>query len=409
MKKFLSFVAIGVLLCTQVFAEAQAQRVRSGAVSQRSSADVEGQRQQKQGRIEELQKDISEKKQDRTRLQAELDKSEKEIRAVRESLSALAKEKRVIEKRLSSQKTKAAELEGQLAKETEVFEELKRQMLEVRAQQQNPDWAYADPNQRRRAQVMLQLLSQKSSESIERLKKSRKNLERVLTQSKKTSSQLAKTESSEKRAQESLRKERRARQRAVAQLDKELSVSATTLKKLQKDEGRLAALVTRLQAREAKAQAQSKVASAGAAKKEAAQIALRTAPGTGSRKVVMPPVEGKQIAGYGQVRKVGNQSQKWKGIVYSVENEQPVHAVRAGKVVFSDYLRGYGNLLIIDHGKGYFSVYGNNVSLNKDIGDSVQAGDVISRVGKNDGSLSVLYFEIRHNGKPINPVSWINS
>ena len=54
------------------------------------------------------------------------------------------------------------------------------------------------------------------------------------------------------------------------------------------------------------------------------------------------------------------------------------------KVVFADYLRGYGNLIILDHGAGYFTVYGNNATLEKDIGDKVKAGDVISRAGKNE-------------------------
>ena len=98
----------------------------------------------------------------------------------------------------------------------------------------------------------------------------------------------------------------------------------------------------------------------------------------------------------------------WKGMIFSVKDERPVKAVRAGKVVFSDYLRGYGNMIIIDHGKGYFTVYGNNSSLEKDIGDYVQAGETISRVGSKENDLTILYFELRYKGKPIDPAKWLN-
>ncbi len=70
-------------------------------------------------------------------------------------------------------------------------------------------------------------------------------------------------------------------------------------------------------------------------------------------------------------------------------------AVRAGKVVFADYLKGYGNLLVIDHGRGYFTVYGcNNSSMEKDIGDLVEAGEIISHVGSKESDLSVFILRV---------------
>lgn len=88
--------------------------------------------------------------------------------------------------------------------------------------------------------------------------------------------------------------------------------------------------------------------------------------------------------------------------------EGEVRAVAAGRVVFADWLRGFGNLIIVDHGDGYLSVYGNNEALLKGIGDAVNAGDSIASVGNSGGaSESGLYFELRHQGQALDPAKWV--
>ena len=84
-----------------------------------------------------------------------------------------------------------------------------------------------------------------------------------------------------------------------------------------------------------------------------------------------------------------------------------VQAISHGRIAFSDWLRGFGLLIIIDHGDGYMSLYGGNQSLYKEVGDWVGAGEVIASVGNSGGREETgLYFEIRHNGKPTNPLKW---
>ena len=79
-----------------------------------------------------------------------------------------------------------------------------------------------------------------------------------------------------------------------------------------------------------------------------------------------------------------------------------------GRVVFSDWMRGFGNLLIVDHGHDYLSIYGNNESLFRQAGDSVGSGDAIARVGNSGGNPETgLYFELRHQGKPFDPLAWV--
>ena len=87
-----------------------------------------------------------------------------------------------------------------------------------------------------------------------------------------------------------------------------------------------------------------------------------------------------------------------------------MRAISHGRVAYADWLRGYGLLIIVDHGEGYMSLYGHNQSLFKETGDWVEAGEVIGSVGKSGGQdEAALYFEIRYNGKPRNPAKWCKS
>jgi septal ring factor EnvC (AmiA/AmiB activator) len=117
------------------------------------------------------------------------------------------------------------------------------------------------------------------------------------------------------------------------------------------------------------------------------------------------PASGKISNVFGKKRKAGRLS--WNGIVIKAPEGRDVHAVARGRVAYADWLRGYGLLMIIDHGDGYMSLYGHNQSLFKETGDWVEAGEEIASIGNSGGQQhSGLYFEIRHNGKPTNPGKW---
>ena len=117
------------------------------------------------------------------------------------------------------------------------------------------------------------------------------------------------------------------------------------------------------------------------------------------------PVAGKVAHGFGHQRNQGKL--RWDGVFIDAEAGEPVHAVHYGRVVFSDWLRGFGLLLIISHGDGYMSLYGHNQALYRDTGDWVTAGEVIATVGNSGGqNRDGLYFEIRVAGKPTDPQKW---
>ncbi|HXD51159.1 MAG TPA: peptidoglycan DD-metalloendopeptidase family protein, partial [Burkholderiales bacterium] len=99
-----------------------------------------------------------------------------------------------------------------------------------------------------------------------------------------------------------------------------------------------------------------------------------------------------------------------QGVLIAIAGGSEVHAVSHGRVVYADWLRGYGLLLIIDHGDGYLSLYGYNETLLKDVGDWVDAGDVVATSGDSGGRKTAgLYFELRHDGKPLDPGAWMRA
>ncbi len=117
------------------------------------------------------------------------------------------------------------------------------------------------------------------------------------------------------------------------------------------------------------------------------------------------PVAGQPSHRFGEVR-AGDLT--WNGWLIPASTGTEVRSVAHGRVAYADWLRGYGLILIIDHGDGYMSLYAHNEALLRDVGDWVAPGEVIATVGNSGGvTESGLYFELRRNGDPINPAAWL--
>ena len=165
-----------------------------------------------------------------------------------------------------------------------------------------------------------------------------------------------------------------------------------------------------MRAAAARAEAERRAA-AERARREAARTGApppKTTPpaGTGLRVGgVGWPLTGNLIAGYGGKLPDGGSS---SGLLIGAAAGTPVKAVADGKVVFGDWMNGYGLILIVDHGNGYMSLYAHNEALLRDVGDAVKRGDAVASVG-NSGSAgpTALYFELRRDGDPVNPNVWL--
>lgn len=117
------------------------------------------------------------------------------------------------------------------------------------------------------------------------------------------------------------------------------------------------------------------------------------------------PVRGDVTNRFGSSR--SDTGVSWKGLFIRANEGSHVKSVASGRVVFADWMRGFGNLIIVDHGSGYMSLYGNNQAVLKQVGDEVSAGDNIAAVGNSGGNESSgLYYELRRASKPFDPLSW---
>ena len=223
-------------------------------------------------------------------------------------------------------------------------------------------------------------------DQIEQLDHQLQELQLVEQAIKSTTAQLEHDKQEKLAEKQILEDHHNQRATLLASLNAQFQEKDAKLKRLLEDEQRLAALVQQLQS-------------------ELILEPIAKRPFAESRGQLNWPVSGPLTVKFGSQRNIGQL--KWQGVVIASQAGTEVRAVSHGRVAFADWFRGFGLLMILDHGNGYMSLYGHNDSLFKEHGDWVEANEVIARVGPGSGQLgSGLYFEIRHNGKPINPTRW---
>lgn len=212
---------------------------------------------------------------------------------------------------------------------------------------------------------------------------------------------LAAIEAGSRRDRDRIAAERRERRQILARISGDVRKARKRVGALEADERRLARLVEEI------AQVIRARPGAGYARVEKVPALGSVAgPFSALRGRLRLPVRGELVGLFGREREQGPAGTK--GVFIRAPEGQPVLAIAAGQVVHADWMRGYGNLLIVDHGEDYFSIYANNESLLKQTGDPVAAGEAIATVGASGGNEeSGLYFELRHLGKAFDPLRWV--
>ncbi len=221
-----------------------------------------------------------------------------------------------------------------------------------------------------------------------------------------------------------LQQQKAAKSKVVKSLSQQITAQRSEIKKLSRDEKRLAQLVERLaQIARAKPKPTKKVvvrknnspsddSSKPTNEVVASNNALPSDDLSGINFAALKgklrlPVRGDVTNRFGANR--ADSGISWKGLFIRASEGAEVRSVASGRVVFSDWLRGFGNLIIVDHGSGYMSLYGNNQAVLKQAGDNVRSGDAIAYVGNSGGNeTNGLYYELRRQSRPFDPLSWSN-
>ncbi len=353
-------------------------------------------------RINALQMDLTAHEKTKQNAADALQNTERSISNINRKLHELKKNKQRLDNELKELKYKYHRFKHSLEKERDQLDALlfqqylgnEQNYLRALLNQQNP-------NQTARDMYYYRQLSKARTEKINSLRYNLNQLQ-TLTQSVRKKKEKINTLQTEYSHQnKKLAQEKLKHKTILAHVSKEIAQQQNEISKLEQDENRIAKLVEEIN--KLLKQKDNKDALYNTRIPDATNqnIAFNALKGK-----LNLPVRGKLVNRFGGQR--SGRHIKWKGLFISSPGGNDVKAIAKGRVVFADWLRGFGNLLIIDHSHDYMSLYGNNEALLKQVGDIVRSGDTIATVGNSGGNPDFgLYFELRHKGKAFDQLTWI--
>ena len=349
-----------------------------------------------EARLKALDKEISNYKEtldstqgQKSKIEATLERNEQGINKLINEIDTIEKELDTTNDRVSSLTEKQKELLTVKSEQQYYIEQQVRAAYEIGSQEYlkillNQE----DPNEIARMLTYYDYFNQARSKQIESYNLTLLNLDRVTQELAEETVVLESQRRALGAQQKSLANVQKEKQMTLKALINQISTTGSALSKLEQDRGRLEQLLDRLQE--------------SLANLDAPRSAQ---PFAGMQGKLLLPVEGRISHRFGNQRNQGKL--RWHGIFIDAAEGESVYAVHYGRVVFSDWLRGFGLLMIVSHGEGYMSLYGHNQALFRETGDWVSAGEVIAAVGDSGGQDKTgLYFEIRIDGKPNNPQNW---
>jgi murein hydrolase activator len=354
-------------------------------------------------RIEALQKRLAGAEESKNEAADALKDSERAISDANRKLRELGSQSREINRRLDQLRAESRQREEALkAQQAHLARLLYQHYVGGQTEPLKLLLNREDPNQIARHLHYFGYISRARSEQMAELRKSLAGLKQLAQESEQKAAQLAAITAEQRTQRGRLERQMRARSQMLAKISRDIQFQRRQIGTLRRDENRLAKLVESL----AKLMARSR--SAPRLRNE------RLPDATGDSSLFQElkgrlslPVRGELANRFGSPRSEGGVV--WKGLFIAARAGEEVRAIAAGRVVFADWLRGFGNLLIVDHGDAYMSLYGNNEALYKQVGDRIRGGEAIAAVGNSGGNAdSGLYFELRHQGKPLDPLTWVD-
>ena len=320
----------------------------------------------------------------------------KALQQAEQQIGRLARKLRVLEGRLARQKASLDELHKEQAQQQRALAEQRRAL----ARQVNAAYAMGrqerlkillnqqDPATVSRMMVYYDYLNRARAQKMDNIRRQMERLAQTEYEIQLEQRQLAYLQKEQQDELAAMRESQALRQDVVARLTRELQDQGRQLDRLQADERDLKTLIRGLE---------EALADIPASHPQQIEFA-------GLRGRLPWPARGRIVKRFG-APKLGNLV--WDGVMISAPEGQEVRAVHHGRVAFADWLRGFGLLLIVDHGDGYMTLYGHNQSLFKEAGDWVEVNEPVALVGSSGGQEQAgVYFGIRHQGRAVNPAKW---
>lgn len=382
-----------------------------------------------QGRLEALQSALTSDEKSQEAATAALRKAGRELSIVGRRLRDTQAQREAVARELQNFRAEQAELDARIARRRERLAAWLRDHYQRGGEARLADFlASRSPNQVARDSVYLQRIGAANLELIRQQRDDIAALAGVEQRIHARSTELAALEARQTRERQALEHAQAGYRRQAAELEARVREQKREVSSLKLDEQRLGNLIAGLE-RLAEERRRREIEARTSAR-EGTQEPTVVERGQSSREPVVAmlerqvtsvpkgvafaslkgrldaPVAGSLIGRFGEARAGGGA--QWKGVFIRAREGAEVRAVAGGEVVFADWLRGFGNLVIIDHGQAYLTIYGNNDVLVAQLGQRVLGGEAIASVGIDGGTReSGLYFEIRHRGEPVDPLQWV--
>ena len=449
----LTVVLIAAMLCSPPGHTQTARDKAKGSGASPEIVERQADLGELRSRIEGLRKELSASEESKADAGDRLRESERQISRLQRELHELGDQRGQLQKKLQNLEQQSKELAATLTQQQGQLEKL----LLNQYLRGSPDSLQLllngdDPNQMARDLHYLSAIALTRAELIGEVSATLEKKKTLAADAKERADELKNVEAQQQQRHAELEKQRQERKALYAQVSDKVNAQRKEIGSLRQNEKRLTELIDRLSkilaAQAAKAAREADAARARAT--EAARIAEaarlkekekpRSRPNEEVREAPRPaltsepvrpkaveaenhyepvasdgsfarqkgnlrlPVRGSVSGRFGSPREGGG---TWRGLFIKAGVGSDVKAVAGGRVVFAEWMRGFGNLLIVDHGDSYLSIYGNNDSLLKQVGHSVKVGETVATVGNSGGNPdSGLYFELRHQGQPIDPMKW---
>lgn len=345
--------------------------------------------------IKSHQENIQKQSKAIARLQQELESAEKEIAKFAGKLQANAEATREAQKNLDKLKISAEKLEQNRLKQQKLlanqiasaYRTGQHDYLKVLLNQE-------DPTRIDRAISYYQYLNKARIKSLQKMQNTLAELNENQQQQTAKIEQLARLKLEHGEQQKKLTAQQAGREDAMAALNQTITSEQQQIKQLEDAEKHLSQQL-------AESIEQQKI------EQELENIKKPVLDGLQKYKGKLSwPIKGRVLHRFGGHR---SGQLRWKGMLIAAKEGAEIKALSHGQVVYSEYLKGYGMVMVIDHGKGFMSLYGHNQALLKSVGDTVRNDEVIALAGRSGGQKrSGLYFEIRYQGKPQDPRKWLS-
>lgn len=321
----------------------------------------------------------------------------KQLKSIEGSIGKINRQVRATDKKISAKKAELKQLrdtrlkhQRQLSRENEYLSEQVYAAFTLGRQEKvKLLFSQQDPEALQRNLVYYQYFSNARVDLIQSVQENIRKIldtEQLIQQARSELEDIQRGLNDQKKA---LKKDLGKRKTIISSLDKQLKKQGGKLNRLEDEASQLQELINSIQE----------------IFEDAPEYEITRQAFTELKGKLAWPVQGKVKSLYGRNKPLSNL--RWQGVVIEAPTGRHVRAISHGRVAFADWLRGLGNLVIIDHGNSYLSLYGHNESLFKSAGEWVETGDIISSIGNSGGQQKPgLYFEIRKKGRPQNPTGW---